>query len=86
MSIFAEINSKSLVCLLDSGAQASLISLEITNKFFPDWKSFPDVHGPQGGQGVNGDLFDILGTKLYTLKVETLHSEYLCQSQIFLVE
>lgn len=63
------LNNVKLTALLDSGSQSSIISKSILNKLFPNWRTLPDVNGPQQGIGVDGTSFEILSTKVFSLKI-----------------
>ena len=69
LTIEVILNNVKLTALLDSGSQSSIISKSILNKLFPNWRTLPEVDGPQQGIGVDGTSFEILSTKVFYLKI-----------------
>ena len=68
--IEVEINGVKLGALFDTGSEASLISIVYLNKFFPDWDTYEDLlNAPLNGQGVNGEKFEIVATKIFKVKI-----------------
>ena len=68
--IGVEINSVKLGALFDTGSEASLISIVYLNKYFPNWKKYEDlINAPLSGQGVNGEKFEIVATKIFSVKI-----------------
>ena len=56
--------------MLDSGSESSILTLKYANKFFKNWRSFPNgFYKLDYGVGVDGSRFKILGTKIFTVQI-----------------
>ena len=58
-----QINSATILATVDTGAQCSLISLELLEKILPNWKELPSCEGPTEGVTASGSIFKFLGNK-----------------------
>ena len=70
MTIPIKINGKTIDCILDSGAQASLIGINFLRAIFDDtWKTLPSYKGPTGGRAVNGGDLAFIDNKLIPVTI-----------------
>ena len=70
VTIPVTINGIKLYALLDSGSESSILTLKYAEKFFKNWRNFPNgFYKLDYGIGVDGSRFKILGTKLFTVQI-----------------
>ena len=58
-----QINAATILATVDTGAQCSLISLELLDKVLPNWRELPTCEGPTEGVTASGSLFKFISNK-----------------------
>ena len=57
------INQATILATVDTGAQCSLISLELLEKIFHNWRKLPSCEGPLEGVTASGAIFKFIDNK-----------------------